>query len=69
MHILKVESYVLVSGQHWDLRLKHSISDNSERLLPRGKGGSQAKERTQGGGRICPTCVSQGLTASSDGTS
>ena len=41
MHNLKVESYVLFGRQYEDLSGGHRISDSSERLLLRSKGGSQ----------------------------
>ena len=38
-HNLKVEGFVSFGGRTEDLHLGYSISDNSERLLRRGKGG------------------------------
>ena len=40
IHNLKVENYVLFSRLSEDLSLEHSLSDSSEQLLQRGKGGA-----------------------------
>ena len=41
MHSLRVENYVLFSGLAEDLNLEDRLSDSSEGLLQRGKGGAR----------------------------